>query len=163
MNTPEHTPIEYAAIFPTPFGALGIRCAADHLTGIDFLAPGTMPKAASGNFENTVIRALHAYFADPRTPFTLPLQLAGTPFRQRVWAAIAAIPPGRTVTYGDIARQLNSSARAVGQATGDNPIPIIIPCHRVLAAHGLGGFMHSAGDFSLGIKKWLLAHEGIRG
>jgi methylated-DNA-[protein]-cysteine S-methyltransferase len=90
------------------------------------------------------------------------VQPVGTPFRQRVWQLLSRIPPGQTRTYGDVARELGSSARAVGQAVGDNPIPIVIPCHRVIAADGsLGGFNHSRSGYSLDIKRWLLFHEGV--
>jgi len=77
-----------------------------------------------------------------------------------VWAKIAAIGAGRTRSYGELARELRSAPRAVGQACGANPIPIVVPCHRVLAAGGIGGFAHHEGGFHLAIKRWLLAHEG---
>ena len=73
---------------------------------------------------------------------------------------MCAIPCGHVLTYGEIAAQLGSSPRAVGQACGNNPIPIVIPCHRVVAKSGMGGFMHHNGGFALDIKRWLLAHEG---
>ena len=83
----------------------------------------------------------------------------GTPFRQRVWQAIHAIPSGRTLTYGELARKLNSAPRAVGGACGDNRIPLVIPCHRVVASGGIGGFMHASGGDPIAIKQWLLRHE----
>lgn len=87
----------------------------------------------------------------------LPLNPAGTPFRQRVWAAMRAIPPGETRSYAELARLLGSAARAVGQACGANPLPILIPCHRVVAANGsLGGY--SGGD-GLATKRFLLDLE----
>jgi methylated-DNA-[protein]-cysteine S-methyltransferase len=70
-----------------------------------------------------------------------------------------AIPAGQSATYGARAKRLGTAARAVGQACGANPLPILIPCHRVVAAHGLGGFMHSAAGAPLDVKTWLLAHE----
>jgi len=90
---------------------------------------------------------LQDYFDRRRDAFDLPLAPAGTAFRRRVWAAMRRIPPGETRSYGDLARQLGSSARAVGQACGENPIPIIIPCHRVVAADGsLGGYSGADGQ-----------------
>ncbi|MBI2318943.1 MAG: MGMT family protein, partial [Betaproteobacteria bacterium] len=86
-----------------------------------------------------------------------------TPFQRRVWSAIAAIAPGRTRSYGDIARELGSSARAVGQACGENSFPLVIPCHRVVSAAGIGGFAHSGGGYLLEAKRWLLGHEGAIG
>jgi methylated-DNA-[protein]-cysteine S-methyltransferase len=76
-----------------------------------------------------------------------------------VWRAIGAIRPGVTRTYGQIAVELGSAPRAVGQACGDNPLPLLIPCHRVVAADGPGGFAHSAAGFHQTVKQWLLAHE----
>ena len=102
---------------------------------------------------------LDAYFAGTLHNFNLPPSSAGTEFQQRVWQVIASIPYGQVVTYGDIARILGSAPRAVGQACGKNPLPIIIPCHRVISATGLGGFSLSNDSFELGIKRWLLTHE----
>jgi methylated-DNA-[protein]-cysteine S-methyltransferase len=103
---------------------------------------------------------LHDYFDGLRSGFDLPLVPGGTPFRQRVWAAMRAIPPGETRSYLDLARLLGSAPRAVGQACGANPIPILIPCHRVVAANGaLGGF--SGGD-GLPTKRLLLDLERRR-
>jgi methylated-DNA-[protein]-cysteine S-methyltransferase len=102
-------------------------------------------------------RQLDAYFDDPAVTFDLPLAPAGTPFRQRVWQAMRDIPAGQVLSYGAIAAKLGSSARAVGGACGANPIPIIIPCHRVVgAASALGGY--SGGD-GPDTKRYLLAHE----
>ena len=93
----------------------------------------------------------------------MALAPVGTPFRQRVWAALLTIPRGQSRTYGDVARLIGSAPRAFGQACCDNPIPLIIPCHRVVGANGaLGGFMHAGDGNPIAIKRWLLAHEGIR-
>ncbi|MDE2583053.1 MAG: methylated-DNA--[protein]-cysteine S-methyltransferase [Rhodospirillales bacterium] len=87
---------------------------------------------------------LFAYFDRALTRFDLPLAPAGSAFQQRVWAALQAIPYGETCRYAEIAARIGSVPRAVGQANGANPIPILIPCHRVVAAGGLGGY--SGGD-----------------
>jgi methylated-DNA-[protein]-cysteine S-methyltransferase len=101
--------------------------------------------------------ALHAYFDGAPDPFAdLPLNPAGTAFQRRVWAAMQAIPRGRTRSYGDLAHALGSSARAVGTACGANPIPIIIPCHRVTGASGLGGYSGGDGPTT---KRYLLGLE----
>ena len=101
---------------------------------------------------------LEAYFAGELSVFDLPLAPAGSPFQRRVWAEMVRIPYGRTRTYGDLARCVEGAAQAVGQACGANPIPIIIPCHRVVAGGGrLGGFSGGQGTVS---KRALLAHEG---
>jgi len=99
---------------------------------------------------------LQEYFDRARTEFDLPLAPRGTEYRRRVWAALCTIPPGQTRTYGDIARVAGGSARSVGQANGANPIPVLIPCHRVVASAGLGGY--SGGD-GLHTKQYLLQLE----
>lgn len=152
---------EYDAVLPAPFGALGVRLAGEVLAGLDFLPPDTPLRPCGAAAVHRVAHELEAYYADPRHPWRLPLAPAGTPFRQRVWQVLMAIPAGATRTYGEIAAELGSSPRAIGQAVGDNPIPIVIPCHRVVAAHGLGGFMHGSSGFPMAVKEWLLHHEGI--
>ena len=103
------------------------------------------------------VAQLQDWFDDPASPFDLPLAPHGTPFRQRVWQALRDIPAGQTRSYGELARLLGSAARAIGQANGANPIPILIPCHRVLAAGGaLGGYSGGEGPVT---KLWLLNHE----
>ena len=104
------------------------------------------------------------YFAGTRTEFDLPLRVNGSEFQQAVCDAMLAIPYGETVTYGDIAKQVNAPAQAVGQACGGNPIPLIIPCHRVLGANGLGGFSGDGGGLAgIELKVQLLRHEGAAG
>ena len=99
---------------------------------------------------------LYAYFDGELRTFDLPMRPAGTTYRRTVWNALCTIPYGETRTYLDIARQAGGSARSVGQANGHNPIPLIIPCHRVVAARHLGGF---SGGEGLETKRWLLALE----
>ncbi len=103
---------------------------------------------------------LHAYFDGELTEFDLPLAPAGTPYRRAVWKALRDIPYGQTRTYSDIARAAGGSARSVGQANGCNPIPIVIPCHRVVAANHIGGY---SGGEGLPTKRFLLALEGVPG
>lgn len=149
----------YHAVVAAPGFALGIRCNDDEITAIDFLEPRpeqppTTPLAAEA------MRQLEAYLADPDFVFSLPLQAAGTAFQRRVWAQISAIPSGQTHTYGQLAKNLKNAPRAVGQACGANPYPLVVPCHRVVASHGgLGGFARERGGFLLEIKRWLLQHE----
>ena len=149
----------YHAILTAPFGVLGILCEDTALTGVDFLAPGTRPQAPLNSFARAVCNQLGAYFDDPDFRFNLPLKLDGTTHQSKVWQAMCAIPRGQTRQYGELARELASSARAVGQACGANAIPIIIPCHRVVSKAGLGGFAHHSDGYELDIKRWLLKHE----
>jgi methylated-DNA-[protein]-cysteine S-methyltransferase len=99
---------------------------------------------------------LHEYFDAARLEFDLPLAPAGTPYRRRVWEALRRIPPAQTRSYADIARAVGGSPRAVGGANAANPIPILIPCHRVVAVDGIGGY---SGGEGLKTKRYLLALE----
>jgi methylated-DNA-[protein]-cysteine S-methyltransferase len=119
-------------------------------------SPGVLPKNA---LAEEAARQLERYREDPDTVFDLPLAIEGSPFQKSVWQAMCAIPRGKTRTYGDIAKELGGEARVVGQACGDNRLPIVIPCHRVVAANGIGGFAHSTGGYLLEAKRWLLLHE----
>ncbi len=104
------------------------------------------------------------YFAGRRVEFDLALRVLGSDFQRAVCAAMLEIPFGETATYGDIAKSLNVSAQAVGQACGGNPIPLLIPCHRVLGANGLGGFSGAGGGQNgIEVKVKLLRHEGAAG
>jgi methylated-DNA-[protein]-cysteine S-methyltransferase len=149
----------YQARLATPFAVLGIRHEADCLTGIDFLPRKTPPLPPQTRFAEKVSKRLQAYLQDPDASFDLPFRLKGTAYQRRVWQAIRQIPRGRSLTYGELARKLFSGPRAVGQACGANPIPIIVPCHRVLGSGNLGGFMNCDEGDPLAIKRWLLMHE----
>lgn len=151
----------YQAIVAAPGFALGITCDDDEVTGIAFLPPHA-EQPPSTALAAEAVRQIEAYLTDPGFVFGLPLRAAGTPFQRRVWQQIAAIPTGRTLTYGDVAGHLNNAPRAVGQACGANPYPLVVPCHRVIATGGgLGGFSRQGGGFLLDVKRWLLRHEGI--
>lgn len=150
---------EYQATLTAPFGMLGIRCEADVLTGIEFLPARTKPQSPQTSFARNVCQQLIAYFANPDFKFDLLLKFNSTTHRAEVWKAMCAIPRGQTRYYGELAQQVKSSPRAVGQACGANPLPIIIPCHRVVSKAGMGGFMHQRDGNALDIKRWLLAHE----
>ena len=154
-----HCGMGYQAKLIVPFGVLGIRCTEDALAGIDFLPAGASSQHAGSAFAKTVCDQLLRYFGNPDMQFSLPLTLSGTQHQQKVWQAMCNIPRGETRSYGELAAELKSGAQAVGQACGANPIPIIIPCHRVVGKAGLGGFMRHASGDPLNIKRWLLAHE----
>ena len=126
---------------------------------IRYLPPSTPTLAPRNALAERAARQLERYREDPDTSFDLPLAIEGTDFQKRVWAAMCAIPRGRTRTYGELASELGDHARAVGQACGDNRLPIVIPCHRVVAADGIGGFAHSTDGFLIEAKRWLLLHE----
>ena len=151
--------MDYQAKLAVPFGVLGIRCAEAALTGVVFLPAGAGSQRPTGAFAATVCKQLLQYLENPDMEFTVPFKASGTAHQQKVWQAMLAIPRGQTRSYGELAAQLKSGAQAVGQACGANPIPIVIPCHRVVAKSGLGGFMRHASGEALDIKRWLLAHE----
>lgn len=154
--------MNFNAVLPAPTFALGVRCTDDEITEIVYLEPRAELKPAT-LLAMEVVRQLRAYLKDARFEFSLPLQAAGTPFQRRVWAGIAAIPPGQTKAYGELAQAVGSGPRAVGNACGANPYPLVVPCHRVVAANqGLGGFARQRGGFLLDVKRWLLAHERSR-
>jgi methylated-DNA-[protein]-cysteine S-methyltransferase len=149
----------YQAKLAAHFAVLGITTDGERLAGIDFLPPGTPLLAPQNALAREVCAQLEFYLRDPGFRFNLPLALAGTDFQQRVWRELRKIPAGSTMAYAGLAQRAASGARAVANACGANPIPIIIPCHRVVARHGLGGFMRGREAGSLSIKQWLLAHE----
>jgi methylated-DNA-[protein]-cysteine S-methyltransferase len=153
----------FQACLRAPFATLGITATDTHVTGIRYLAPSVAARAPRRNtIAYLACVQIQSYLDDPRFEFDLPLKLAGTRHRLAVWEAMQRIAAGKTRTYGELALELGSSARAVGGACGANPIPLVVPCHRVIAAGGaLGGFMGARSEgFELGIKRWLLDHEG---
>jgi methylated-DNA-[protein]-cysteine S-methyltransferase len=158
-----HVQSTHSARMKTPFSVLGIRTAGDAVTGIEYLPRSERVKAPDNAIAERAVRQIERYLADPHFRFTLPLAVAGTPFRRRVWGALEGIPVGESRTYGELARQLHTAPRAVGGACGANNIALVIPCHRVVGRMGsLGGFMHAVDGDPLAIKRWLLRHEGYR-
>lgn len=154
----------------SPLGIIRVSATADGVSriqlGDDYTAavPVEQTDESSANakaisFAQRAVNELAAYFDDPDAPFTTPLAPRGTPFQTRIWSRMREIPRGETMSYGELARDIGSpnASRAVGMACGRNPIPIIVPCHRVVAADG------SLHGFSGGLwrKKWLLNHEGV--
>jgi methylated-DNA-[protein]-cysteine S-methyltransferase len=156
MTTPTFTmPMD------TPVGHLVLESDGDVLIGIWLPSQATTTRG-DGHDAPPVLKdtatQLEEYFAGERTEFTVPMELDGTPFQQDVWAELTRIPYGKTISYGELARRVGrpKGPRAVGQANGKNPIPIIVPCHRVLASTGIGGY-----GGGLPMKRSLLAVEGV--
>ena len=149
----------YAAVVAAPTFSIGIECNADEITGISYLGP--QPEIAPTTpLAQEAVRQLRAWLKDPSFSFGLPLAPAGTHFQRKVWEQICSIPAGRTMSYGEVAAAIRSGPRAVGNACGANPYPIVVPCHRVVAANqALGGFARQRGGVLLDIKRWLLLHE----
>ena len=149
----------FQAKLETPFGLVGVRTEGDALAEIVYLPRSAGALAPENALAERACAQIEKYVADPGYRFKLPLKHVGTVFQRRVWEQLAAIPCGETRRYGDIARVLKSAPRAVGQACGTNYFPLVIPCHRVVAAKGLGGFAHTSSGYLLEVKRWLLAHE----
>ena len=157
-------PVVCYSIYPSPLGDLLLTSDGKALTGLTMCQRRGKPAAgpeASWQRDDSVFQAvreqLAAYFRGKLREFELPLRMDGTPFQQMVWKGLRAIPYGETVSYAELARRIGrpGASRAVGSANGRNPIAIVIPCHRVIAADGtIGGY-----GGGLDRKEWLLQHE----
>jgi len=149
----------YDVVVGFPKMKVAVATREGRVAGIRYLPPDADPVAPQNALAERAARQLERYREDPDAKFDLPLLIEGTEFQRRLWDALCAIPRGRTLTYGEMARRLGGEARAVGQACGDNKLPIVIPCHRVVAAGGIGGFAHSTDGYLIEAKRWLLMHE----
>lgn len=151
---------DFSATMPTPFGMLGLRRGPDGLREIGFIADDVAERVPTDPLLLETMQRLKAYFAGAAADFSdLPLAPQGTAFQHRVWAALRAIPPGQTRCYGDLAAELGTAPRAIGGACRANPLLLLVPCHRVVARTGAGGFMGAAEGVWPQRKSGLLAHE----
>jgi len=151
------------AVMESPVGR--IRLAVDdkgELCRLDFVSPSTRLRAPESRYLKTVQKALRDYFETPSRFTGVSISLEGTRFQKRVWDALQQIPPGQTRTYGELARRLHTSPRAVGQACKANPVSVVVPCHRVVSAEGMGGYGGAVAGSRMRIKRWLLEHEKHR-
>jgi len=156
----------FDAVMRTPFGAVGVRTEAvgtedECVAEIVYLPHGAREISPKDRLAREACEQVDRYLADPAFRLELPLRPVGTRYQRRVWEKIAEIPCGRVRSYGEVAKDLRSGPRAVGQACGANFFPLAIPCHRVVASGGIGGFARGDDGFHITIKRWLLAHEGI--
>jgi len=149
----------------SPIGRLELTSDGTAITSLSIERAGTLPHEELPELSAPVLeeaaRQLVEYFAGTRHSFDLPVAMAGTPFQQAIWAQLADIEFGEAMSYGElgVASGRASAGRAVGGAVGANPIPIIVPCHRVLASNGrITGY---SGGNGIPTKVWLLDHEGI--
>jgi methylated-DNA-[protein]-cysteine S-methyltransferase len=158
-------------LLASPVGPLFVEYGEDGVRAIRFWEQGRHPpagtrvRATRGDRVGwEVARQLGEYFAGARREFDLPLAPEGTEFRRRVWAALCEIPFGETRTYAELAAAVGCrAARAVGQANRHNPLPVVVPCHRVVAASRIGGYAGDVAGERLDVKRWLLRHEGVSG
>ena len=164
MSLPQlETENRYDCVLDSPLGRLGIRYRDNRLTRLDYVQRALAQKAATTVFGRQVSTQLEQFFANPGHRFTLALDMQGTAFQCRVWEALTQIAAGETLTYGELATRLHSGARAVGNACRHNPVSIIVPCHRVVSATGIGGYSGRTDGREIHRKQWLLAHEVIAG
>ena len=159
MQTANKLPLQFDAIIDAPFGAVGFLTHGEQVS-IELLTEKHALKTAENRTVQIMAKQISAYFNHVNHDFKLPVNQHGTPFQQRVWQAIRAIPCGQVLTYGQLATQIGSGPRAVANACGANNLPLIVPCHRVVAQNGIGGFMQGNPN-GLKVKKWLLKHEGL--
>lgn len=153
--------------FALPFNKLYLQVAyVDNIiTAIDYTTERQSEPQLT-EFGQLIARQLEQYFKNSQTCFSVSCQIdQGTPFQQKVWRALTQIPPGKVKTYGALASELNSSPRAIGNACRNNLFPLVIPCHRVVSASGIGGYAGDTIDKQKGeiefmqIKQWLLTYE----
>ena len=149
----------FDVIVAFPKMKVAVRTSDERIVEIRYLPAKMETKAPTNSLASLAAKQLERYRDDPDTRFDLPLAVEGSPLQRAVWEAMCAIPRGRIRTYGELARELGADARAIGQACGDNRLPIVIPCHRVVAADGIGGFGHATGGYLLEVKRWMLMHE----
>jgi methylated-DNA-[protein]-cysteine S-methyltransferase len=145
----------------TSFGYVQLSAQNDCIVSVDFVARSYQPNSTRNVLLQQAQQQLNAYCEHAQFVFTLPLHMQGTAFQQRVWCALQKIPVGSVTTYGELAKQLNSSPRAVGGACRANPLPIIVPCHRVVSRQGMGGYSGQTTGVNMEIKRSLLRHEGV--
>lgn len=149
----------YDAVIAAPFGHVAIKAEDGRVVDINFVSARTPLVASRDPFVRDVCRTLEAYFRNPKHPLRIPVTLNGSEHQRRVWRALTRIPSGEVRSYGELARELGSSPRAVGGACRRNPIPLIVPCHRVVGTTEVGGFMGQTAGSAVKIKRWLLDHE----
>jgi len=149
----------FDVIVEFPKMKVGVVTREDRVVEIRYL-PLSAPTIPAGNaLAGRAARQLERYRDDADARFDFPVLVEGTPLQRGVWDAMREIPRGRTRTYGEVAKELGADPRDIGQACGDNRLPLVIPCHRVVAADGVGGFAHATSGYLIEVKRWLLAHE----
>jgi methylated-DNA-[protein]-cysteine S-methyltransferase len=147
-------------VMASAVGRLRVVIENGRVTQLDYDTRQALTNAPLSAQAKKIKQQIESYLRKPQTHFDIPLDLHGTEFQQRVWRALQKIPLGQTLTYGQLADKLRSSARAVGNACRQNPVPLIVPCHRVVAKNGIGGFSGKTRGAPIARKRWLLSHEG---
>lgn len=147
-------------VIDSKIGRIYFECYQGQVNRIHLNSDRTVSQT-SCQLHADIIRQFDCYFKDPSFEFFLPVTQNGTSHQQRVWQCLKDIPRGAVRTYGAVASEIGSSAQAVGNACRHNSLPVIVPCHRVVAASAIGGFAGAIGGQLVDIKQSLLAHEGV--
>lgn len=154
----------FDALVPAPFGGIGVRLTLDKqaLFELLYLPAGTPDKVGDTHLAQQAHQQFSQYLKNAQHRFDLPTVAQGTDFQNKVWQEINRIECGQVLSYKQVGKLIGcGSPRAVGGACGANPYPLIVPCHRVVAASGIGGFARHDDGFHIGVKRWLLQHEGV--
>lgn len=151
--------MNHYAVISSPIGNLYLNFSNQTLCSLEVTHLPVSSRAEP--YMAKTIAAINNYFVNPSQQFDIALAISGTTFQKKVWEALCQIPAGKTLTYGQLAKQLKTSPRAIGQACRTNPLIIVIPCHRIIAQHGLGGYSGAREGKWLSVKEWLLTHEGF--
>ncbi len=153
--------IPESVVIKTPFAKMALMFESGVLVSVDLFSQEKLLPPVSKRAKQ-VCQQIQEYCSKqlPNLEFDIELTVMGTPFQKKVWRALQQIPVGQVLTYGELAQKLKTSARAVGNACRANPIPLVIPCHRVVSKSGMGGFAGSRDGEPMKIKTWLLEHEG---
>ncbi len=158
-NAPELFGPMYVASLDSPIGKVYVECDGSRITRVTFAPMGRGKGGKQPSMLKEAVMQLEAYFAGRRKKFDLPLYQVGSVYRKKLWQRLMKIPFGQALTYEQLADNVGGNARSAGTACGDNPLMIVVPCHRVIGKNGL--LTGYAGE--LWRKKWLLEHEGVLG
>ncbi len=153
--------LSYQAVLSSPIGKIGIRSSERELLGIDYLTDDFALIKPKNSIAKETVEQLLCYFADPTYTFDIPLSLNVSAFQKTVLESLKQIPIGATQSYATLAKNLKTSPRPIGSACRKNPVPIIIPCHRIVAEKDIGGYSGDKHGRMIEIKRWLLQHEAI--
>jgi len=145
----------------TPFASLKLCCTDKSVISVEFAGEAKASSVDHHGLASRVEKQIRDYCKSSKNALDVPVQLEGTDFQKKVWQALQKIPVGQVKTYGELAAELNTSPRAIGNACRKNPVPFIIPCHRVVSKVGIGGFSGETEGEYLSIKRKLLRHEGV--
>ncbi len=156
---PRDMDLQFDGVMSAPFGCIGVSVTNQVISRIEFLAPDYPVMDPTNALAKAALKQIRRYLNDANSIISLPIDNQGSVFQRKVWKSLSRIACGQTITYGELAVQIKTSARAIGGACRVNPVPLLVPCHRVVSASGLGGFAGGSSGMRTETKKWLLKHE----